>query len=91
MLAIHWSRHAIDRVHERFGDRPDIEIPIGIIQAVGVRKAIGETFHVKSGIVTYKLARVDSGVLVITVLNEKTPYYGNKNKAAKRIKARKAR
>jgi hypothetical protein len=91
MLAISWSNHAIERVHERFGDLPDIEIPTGIIQAVGVRKAIGETFHVKQGLVTYKLARVDSGVLVITVLNEKTPYYGNKNKAAKRIKARKAK
>lgn len=88
MLPILWSKHAVERVHERFGDRPDIEIPIGIIQAVGVRKAIGDTFHVKSGIVTYKLVRVDNGVLVVTVVNDKTPYYGNKRKAAKARKAR---
>jgi hypothetical protein len=67
MLSIQWTKHAIERVGERFGFDKRIIIPNRVMVKVGMQTPEGENFKVRRGKVTYVCQRVEESVKVVTV------------------------
>lgn len=85
-----WTDHAIDRVAERIGFRPDIEIPERQLLETGALVEVGTIFRQRIGPVIYICKRDSPGrVLIITVISsdvEHNRYNQNENNHSRKPK-----
>lgn len=65
-----WSRHAVERGEERFGDCTQLTFPDELIQAVGSCKQVSETFKVGQGGVIYVCVRADEDIILVKTIHE---------------------
>ena len=67
---IFWTKHAIDRLHERFEDFEGV-VPYRVIELAGRDAKPGKAFRVRRGDVIFVCKVDDGSVKILTVLRER--------------------
>jgi len=70
-MHLFFSKHALQRVGERFGFKSKYKIPQNEMLQLGANKQEGEVFYVRLGSVLFVCKRVSQQVIVITVMRYK--------------------
>ena len=65
---VYWSKHALERIRERFGNERWRVVPYKQIARAGSLRKTGEQFNVRSGKAFYGCVVTDKGILVMTVM-----------------------
>jgi hypothetical protein len=71
LMQLFFSKHALQRVGERFGFKSKYKIPQNELLQLGLAKQEGEVFYVRLGSVVFVCKRVLQQVIVITVIRYK--------------------
>lgn len=70
-MHLFFSKHALQRVGERFGFKSKYKIPQNELLQIGFAKQEGQVFYVRLGSVVFVCKRVLQQVIVITVMRYK--------------------
>ena len=67
-MFLEWTKHAIERVGERFGFKNKYKIPVDEILAIAEKKEVGDDFYFRNGCVVFVCRATETGAKVVTVM-----------------------